>query len=202
MAQPPAFHLAFEPIPRKLRVSSGWTEAKQRGFIAALAESGNVRVACEAVGMSYANVHKLRANPGAEDFNRAWDAALAHAVAQVRDVLIDQAINGVPEPIVYGGAVVGERRRFNHRTMMWLLHHHMPATYAPHGRGFERKAKWERPLPPIEEVQAEIMRKLAALRAGRAREAERAERAEGLACNDWPEDGEDDGDGTAGRLDG
>lgn len=79
--------------------------------------------------MSYANVHTLRQNPGAESFNRAWDAAIEQATGRIAETMIDHAINGVPETVVAGGGKRIERRRFNHRIMMWLLQHHRPRQY-------------------------------------------------------------------------
>ena len=68
---------AFTPVPRKNTVSHGWTVPKQRGFIEALAVTGSVRMATEAVGMSHCGVYKLRNAPGAASFVQAWDAAVA-----------------------------------------------------------------------------------------------------------------------------
>ena len=128
----------FTPVPRKNALTHGWTVAKQRSFIQALAATGSVRQATEAVGMSHCGVYKLRVAPGGESFAAAWDAAVRLGADQIRDVLIDQAINGVPEPIVYGGKIVGERRRFNHRTMQWTLQHHKPNEY-PGGSTLHRR---------------------------------------------------------------
>ena len=138
----------FEPVPRKNTVSHGWTVAKQRDFIASLAATGSVRLATEAVGMSHCGVYRLRTAPGGASFARAWDIAVSMGAARVRDVLIDQAVNGVPRAIVHGGAIVGEERRFNHRTMMWVLQHHMPDAY-PGGSTLRRRAP-ERPAPTSE----------------------------------------------------
>lgn len=66
---------AFEPVPRKYR-HDGWTPERQKAFIAALAESGNVTAACEHVGMTPEGAYYLRRQPGAESFRRAWEAAL------------------------------------------------------------------------------------------------------------------------------
>jgi hypothetical protein len=72
----PAYEPAFEPVPRKIRRHDGWTPERQRAFIAALAESGNVNAACEHVGMTAVGAYYLRRQPGAESFRRAWEAAL------------------------------------------------------------------------------------------------------------------------------
>ena len=48
----------FEPVPRKYR-HDGWTPERQKAFIAALAESGNVTAACEHVGMTTEGAYYL-----------------------------------------------------------------------------------------------------------------------------------------------
>lgn len=88
--------------------------------MAALAETGNVTASCRAVGMQYCGAHRLRNAPRAESFRAAWDAAILRGTQQIRDLLIDHSLNGIPEPIVAGGKIVGKRRRFNHRSMMWM----------------------------------------------------------------------------------
>jgi hypothetical protein len=72
--------LEFEPVPRgpKPRVD-GWTEEKQRAFIALLATTGSQRRAAMALGMAPYGAAKLREAPGSDSFNAAWDRALAIA---------------------------------------------------------------------------------------------------------------------------
>lgn len=156
--------LDFAPVPRKNTVIRGWTAKKQRGFIAALRESGSVRLATAAVGMSYEGVYKLRHAPGGAGFARAWDEAVGIGARRVRDVFIDQNIHGIPERVVIGKDVVVERRRFNHRSMIWVLQHHLPELYpgasTTHRRGWGGAAREE---PDIEEVRQEILAKVAAM---------------------------------------
>jgi hypothetical protein len=175
----------FAPVPRKNTVTHGWTVTKQRGFIEALAMTGSVRMATEAVGMSHCGVYKLRNAPGAESFVRAWEAAVALGAARIRDVLFDQAIHGIPEVVVLGKDVRIERRRFNHRTMIWALQHHMPEQY-PGGSTLASRPRapqalaepapeagdnpWAKPLPTTEELSASILKKIEAVRRPRLRE--------------------------------
>ncbi len=160
--------LQFEPVPRKNVMTRGWTVKKQRGFIAALRESGSVLLATQAVGMGYEGVYKLRHAPGAQDFGRAWDEAVGIGARRVRDVFIDHNIHGIPERVVIGKDVVVERRRFNHRSMIWVLQHHLPELYpggsTTHRRGWGgARAAWEKPEPPIEEVREDILRRIEAM---------------------------------------
>ncbi len=112
--------LDFTPVPRRTR-RDGWTIERQRTFIQTLADTGSLRVAAQSVGMSEAGAIYLRKQPGAESFCAAWDAAVASGSARVRERLIDHALNGIPEEVYHAGKLVGERRRFNHRSMMWIV---------------------------------------------------------------------------------
>lgn len=172
--------LAFAPVPRKNLLTRGWTPAKQRGFVAALRESGSVRLATAAVGMSYEGVYKLRHAPGAEGFARAWDEAVGIGARRVRDVFIDQNIHGIPERVVIGKDRVIERRRFNHRSMIWVLQHHLPDEY-PGGSTLHRRG-WGADAPeeePIEAVRARVLAQLDAIEAAHMEEiaADPAKRA-------------------------
>ena len=163
-ASPPA-PPTFTPVPN--RQLTGWTAAKQKMFIETLTATGSVRLSTEAVGMSHTHVYKLRHMPGGESFARAWDEAVTIAATRVRDVLIDQAIHGVPERVLIGKDTVVERRRFNHRTMIWVLQHHMPDLYpggsTTHRRSWEERRAQEQEDASerqAEELRARIQRKL------------------------------------------
>ena len=59
--------IPFAPVPVRPR-RDGWTVDKQRRFIAILAESGIVRRAAAAVGMSEESAHRLARRPDAGAF--------------------------------------------------------------------------------------------------------------------------------------
>ncbi len=152
----------FTPVPRQT-VSHGWTAAKQRDFIAGLAQTGSVRLATEACGMSHCGVYKLRHAKDGGSFARAWDIAVGMGAARIRDVLFDHAIHGVPETVIIGKKTRIERRRFNHRTMIWALQHHMPDQY-PGGSKLAAKPKpWMKPSDP-DTARANILKKVEAVR--------------------------------------
>jgi hypothetical protein len=65
-------------VPVRTR-ADGWTARKQAEFIGMLAETGSVRAAAAFVGMARETAYRLRTKPGAEEFARAWDMALAIA---------------------------------------------------------------------------------------------------------------------------
>lgn len=69
--------LDFAPVPRKQLRANGWSPERQRIFISFLAETGDYRAAAEAVALSWNSAYQLRKEPGAEDFLRAWEDAVA-----------------------------------------------------------------------------------------------------------------------------
>ncbi len=115
--------LDFTPVPRDPRGarSDGWTDERQRDFIEMLAATGSVRAACRGAGLRPDGVYRLRHRKGADSFRAAWDAAVERGTSQVRDILADHSINGVPESVWWAGKQVGMRRKFNHNTMRWIV---------------------------------------------------------------------------------
>jgi hypothetical protein len=69
--------LDFEPVIHKMPRADGWTAERQRGFIAALAETGSQEQAAHAVGMTARGAYSLRKQIGAEGFAAAWKGAIA-----------------------------------------------------------------------------------------------------------------------------
>ena len=127
---PPA--LEFEPVT--LRGGRNMvTPMKQRVFIRVLAETGRVTLAAKAAGKMVGSFYHLRYHEQGASFAAAWARALDFGTARVLDVLLDHAINGVPEYIYKDGELVAERRRFNHQLMMWLVAHNMPEKFGVHG---------------------------------------------------------------------
>lgn len=118
----------FTPVPRRHRID-GWTEERQRAFIAALAATGSVTAAARAVNMAKEGAYQMRLHPEAAGFRDAWQAALTAGVARLADIAIERAIEGVPVPVFYQGEQCGERRCFNDRLLMFLLRHHQPDRY-------------------------------------------------------------------------
>jgi len=111
----------FTPVPRKCNRHDGWTPARQRGFIEALADTGSVRAAAQLQGMTPESAYQLRRQEGAEEFAAAWEAALAHGVKRIEDVAMDRALNGVEVPVYSYGKLVGTRVQYNDRLLMFML---------------------------------------------------------------------------------
>jgi len=117
-------------VPAAVRTRhDGWTAARQRDFIQALAETGCVSEACAEVGISARSAYRLREHPKAGGFRAAWDHALSLSTARLSALAFERAVHGTVEQVYYKGELVGERRRPDNRLLMWLLSHHDPVTY-------------------------------------------------------------------------
>ncbi|WP_338446181.1 hypothetical protein V5F89_13680 [Pelagerythrobacter marensis] len=141
---------AFTPVPRKCRRHDGWTDERQRAFIEALADTGSVEAACRAVNMSTVGAYHLRRQPGADSFRKAWEAALRLGVQKIEDVAMDRALNGVEVPVYSYGKLVGTRRAYNDRLLMFMLRNRAPERFT------EGKAKG---LGAIGKMELERMKK-------------------------------------------
>ncbi|MEW4447777.1 hypothetical protein [Qipengyuania sp. JC766] len=111
---------AFDNVPVKYR-HDGWTPARQKAFIGALADTGSVSRAARFVNMSPEGAYYLRRRPGAESFRRAWEAALDLGVQQLKDIAYERAIDGQLRPVFVGGKLKGFRRIRNDRLLMFCL---------------------------------------------------------------------------------
>lgn len=133
-SSPPAGTLpAFTPVPRQLDRSNGWKPAVQRAFIEALADTGSVRAACRRVGRASHGVYKLRRHPQAASFRAAWEAALQLGIQKIEDVAMDRALNGIEVPVYSYGKLVGTRRIYNDRLLMFMLRNRAPDRFAAGG---------------------------------------------------------------------
>lgn len=176
----------FTPVPRQCERHDGWTPARQRAFIEALADTGSVAAACKAVDMSQPGAYNLRRQPGAESFRKAWAAALDLGVQRIEDVAMDRALNGVDEPLYSYGKIIGTRKRYNDRLLMFMLRNRAPDRFAqgqPKGLNAvnaaelerlkkEWRAEWEAERHKVSaaDVRASIDRKIEDIRLRLARE--------------------------------
>ena len=113
----------FTPVPRKYR-HDGWTPERQRAFIEALADTGCVSRAAAMVNMAQANCYTLRRAPGAEEFRRAWDAALDFGLARLKDIAFERAIEGEMIPVFVAGKLMGFRRKRSNALLMFCIRHY------------------------------------------------------------------------------
>ncbi len=77
---------AFTPVPRKMDRSNGWKPEVQRAFIEAWAETGSVEAAARRVGRASNGAYLLRRHPQAQEFRKAWEAALDIGMQRIEDV--------------------------------------------------------------------------------------------------------------------
>ncbi|PLK24231.1 hypothetical protein [Novosphingobium sp. TH158] len=130
----------FAPVPRHYNRHDGWTPERQRGFIAALADTGSVKSAAARVNMSAESAYHLRRHPDAASFRKAWEAALALGVEQLEDLAMERAIHGHQVPVYSYGKLIGSRTVYNDRLLMFLLRNRAPTRFAADGRVTARRS--------------------------------------------------------------
>ena len=115
---------------RKIRPSPrSWTKAKERAFIAALAESCNVKLAAKTAKVSASAIYVRRSRDAS--FRRAWDQALAAGYAQLEMVMLERALHGVEKTIVLRSGETRVMREYSDRVGLALLKMHREgANYA------------------------------------------------------------------------
>src|ERR1700712_3350606 len=145
---PPALRLDFEPIHLEPR-GDGWSPAKQRAFIEALADCGIVREAAARVGVSEQSARRLPRRADAATFNIAWEAALQHGADRLRSVAFERAIEGVIRPHFYHGEKVGEERVYDNRLLLALLAR--ADRLVAHADQAHAVSDWERWMAAIED---------------------------------------------------
>jgi hypothetical protein len=116
---------------------------KKRGrarFLAALAESGNVRLSCQAARVGRSTVYAWR--DADEKFRGEWDAALEEAVDVLEAEARRRGVEGVEEPVYYQGEKVGAVRRYSDTLLIFLLKGLRPQRYniEAHQRAMELRA--------------------------------------------------------------
>ncbi|WP_374527195.1 hypothetical protein [Novosphingobium sp.] len=130
----------FRPVPRHYNRHDGWTEERQRGFIAALADTGSVKAAAQRVNMTPEGAYQLRRHPEAESFRQAWETALALGVQQLEDIAMERALHGQEVPVYSYGKLIGSRVVYNDRLLMFLLRNRAPTRFSADGRVTARRS--------------------------------------------------------------
>ena len=83
--------------------------------------------------MTPEGAYLLRRHPKGHEFRAAWEAALALGVQRLEDVAMERAIHGVEVPVYHFGQIVGTRRVYNDRLLMFLLRNRAPERFAADG---------------------------------------------------------------------
>ena len=181
VAEPPSPDdplLAFEPYLHKQPRANSITPDLQREFVAHLAATGIVTSAARHIGRSMEALYKLRHQPGAEGFARAWDRAVSLGVERLEDTALARAIEGAERASVRGGEVVATERVHNEALVMFFLRTRLAERYAPSAHVGPGDPLYERIRREVEEerlrelnspeyiaaVRASIDRKVEAIR--------------------------------------
>ena len=138
--------------PQPSRKTGGWSAARQRLFIEALAETGSVHLSAKSAGLSARSAYSVRVRSSA--FAAAWDAAQQLAVGRLSALAFDRAIHGRVDQVYHDGDLVGERRVPSERLLMWLLARLDPKRFA---------APWERRKDDASDPQSEAQQAFPAL---------------------------------------
>ena len=108
----------FTPVPLARSRHDGWTPARQRIFLAALATTGVVAKAARAAGMGVTSAYNLRRRVGAESFAAAWDQVENAARDRALAYVIEHVLNGETLPRFYRGRYVGTIHRVDRKVML------------------------------------------------------------------------------------
>jgi len=111
----------FTPVPRLRNRRNGWTEAKQRGFIAALVRCGSVAAAAQCVGMTKRSAYRLIDAPGGAEFAAAWDEAVDIGLSRLRLDSLQRSLEGDYVPIYRRGKLVRVELRRNDKLAIAVL---------------------------------------------------------------------------------
>ena len=143
-----------------------WCADSEAAFLDALAASANVKAAARAAGISAVAVYNRRRQWPA--FRAAWDAAKAEGYVRIEMLLLHAATATLdPEAAEEARTDGSEPPEMSVDQAMKLLFHRDGAHGARGGRG--RGYGWRRQEPDIEEVRAELLRKVAAMERARGR---------------------------------
>ncbi len=113
--------IPFDPVPRQRVRRGGWSEERQRAFIAALTRCGSVAAAAREVGIAPRSAYRLCDAPGADSFVAAWDQALAIGIDQLRTDSLRRALDGGFVPVYRRGKLVRVEHRRNDRLAIAIL---------------------------------------------------------------------------------
>jgi hypothetical protein len=86
--------------PAPLNPDYRWAPVAQVAFLTAFAETGSVKLACDAAGKSRRAAYNLRFRRDGAAFRMAWDAAVLVARATLYDTLMDRVLDGTEDVTV------------------------------------------------------------------------------------------------------
>jgi len=101
-------------------------KAKER-FLRHLAQGWSVELAAQGAGLGYGTVYEHRARDAA--FAAAWDQAIERGTDRLEDEARRRAVDGVEEPIIHNGKIVGSRLRYSDVLLITLLNARRPEKF-------------------------------------------------------------------------
>lgn len=96
-------------------------------FLETLARSANVTTSVRAAGITQTTAYTRRRTD--DGFAKDWDEALDQGIARLEEAARHRALDGVDEPLMYQGEVVGHVKRFDTALTIFLLKAHRPEVY-------------------------------------------------------------------------
>jgi hypothetical protein len=138
-----------------------WSTKGERAFLAELTATANVAAAARAAGVSSTAAYNRRRRWPA--FAEAWREALAEGYVRIETLLIHAAtvsLDPEPDPETLSEA---PPMSVDQALNLWKIHR-----ASQHG-GKPQRYGWRLQEPDIEEVRAEILRKVAAMERARGR---------------------------------
>ncbi len=124
----------YQPVTLQRTRHDGWTAARQRSFLTALAETGCISMACEEAGITPRSAYRLRRHPSGARFAEAWDQALRFATARLLTLAYERSIRGSIREQWRDGKLVGEVRQPSDKLLSLLLTHLAPWNAEPNTR--------------------------------------------------------------------
>lgn len=141
--------LDFDPVALRAR-SDGWTPARQREFVEALADTGIIRAACARVGMTESSLNRLRRRADARTFDRACDRAMRIGARRIVSIAYERAIEGTVRRHYFHGELKAEERVYDNRLLIALLGK-LPNPHARDSYAEEIADSWEPWMDAVEQ---------------------------------------------------
>ncbi len=129
---------ATDPLPTYAPVvlaprRNGWTADRQRRFLATLAETGRVALACAEVGLTARSAYRLRHHPQGKAFAQAWDTAVLCGTNRLLAIAIERATVGGVREVWRDDKLVSQTRAPSDSLLMFLLRNFAQHHFAPRG---------------------------------------------------------------------
>ncbi|WP_374137227.1 MULTISPECIES: hypothetical protein [unclassified Sphingomonas] len=115
-------------MAQKATTKSPTITARRATFLQHLAKNANVSKSAKLAGVSTSALYEHRAKTAA--FASQWDAAIAEALDELEQLVIERAKRGVAKPVFYAGKKVGTVRNYSDTLAMFMLKAKRPEVYA------------------------------------------------------------------------